>query len=258
MYVVQAGDTLSEIAQRFGVNVGTILWANARTEVQYLRPGDQLKIPAVSGVLVTVKKGDTIKALALKYGSDEQETMLVNRLSPDEPLPIGLEIVLPGGQPPAIIAGNGTVPSRIGNVPPSSYYPPSATPRPPSASTAGTSAAKLLWPTTSHTINQYYGWRHTGLDIDGDYSSPIYAAHDGEVTTAGWNSGGYGLQTLITGDGVMTRYGHQSKLFVKVGDKVKKGDVIGMMGTTGRSTGTHLHFEVYINGKRVNPLPYIK
>jgi murein DD-endopeptidase MepM/ murein hydrolase activator NlpD len=262
-YVVQVGDTLSEIAQRFGVNIGTILWANARTEVQYLRPGDQLKIPAVSGVLVTVKKGDTIKALAVKYGSDEQETFLINRLSPDEPLPIGLEIVLPGGQPPAvpiptILARNGSVPSRIGNIPPSSYYPPSATPRPPSANTGSTPSTKLLWPTPSHVINQYYGWRHTGLDIDGDFSSPIYAAHDGVVTAAGWNTGGYGLMILIQGDGVVTRYGHNSKLFVKVGDKVKKGEVISMMGTTGRSTGTHLHFEVYINGRRMNPLPYIK
>jgi murein DD-endopeptidase MepM/ murein hydrolase activator NlpD len=262
MYVVQPGDTLSEIAHRFGVNVGTILWANARTEFQYLRPGDQLKIPATSGVLVTVKKGDTIKALALKYGSDEQEILRTNRLSPDGPLAIGLEIILPGGQPPSVPASTilvgRPVPSNIGNVLPSSYYPPSSTPRPPSANTAGTSPTKLLWPTPGHRITQYYGWRHTGLDIDGDLTSPIYAAHDGVVTTSGWNSGGYGLQIIITGNGVMTRYAHHSKLFVKVGDRVKKGDVIGMMGSTGRSTGSHLHFEVYIGGKRVNPLSYIR
>jgi murein DD-endopeptidase MepM/ murein hydrolase activator NlpD len=107
-------------------------------------------------------------------------------------------------------------------------------------------------------ITQYYGWRHTGLDIDGDYSSPLYAAHDGTVTTAGWNKGGYGLQVIVSGSGVMTRYAHASKLFVTNGERVKKGQVIAMMGTTGRSTGTHLHFEVYINGSRVNPLAYIR
>ena len=105
-------------------------------------------------------------------------------------------------------------------------------------------------------ITQYYGWRHTGLDIDGHYDSPIYASHDGTVTTAGWNSGGYGLQILVSGDGFTTRYAHSSKMFVKVGDTVKKGDVIAMVGTTGRSTGTHLHYEVYVNGSRVNPLSY--
>jgi murein DD-endopeptidase MepM/ murein hydrolase activator NlpD len=258
-YVVQSGDTLSEIAQHFGITVGTILWANTRTEFQYLRPGDQLKIPTASGVLVTVKKGDTVKALAAKYRSDEQEILRANRLAPEETLPIGIELILPGGQPPAPpVIQRQPVPSNVGNVPPPSYYPPSATPRPPNANTSGISTSKLLWPTPSHVINQYYGWRHTGLDIDGDFSSPLYAAHDGVVTAAGWNTSGYGLMILIQGDGVMTRYGHSSKIFVKVGDHVKKGDVIAMMGTTGRSTGTHLHFEVYINGVRVNPLGYIR
>jgi murein DD-endopeptidase MepM/ murein hydrolase activator NlpD len=117
--------------------------------------------------------------------------------------------------------------------------------------------AKLLWPTSGHVITQYYGWKHTGVDIDGDYSSPLYAAADGTVQKAGWNSGGYGLMILIDHpNGMTTRYGHASKLFVKAGDSVKKGQVIAMMGTTGRSTGTHLHFEVYVNGKRTNPLAY--
>lgn len=247
-YTVQAGDSLSVIAQKFGVNVGTILWANNRSAYQYIRPGETLKIPPVSGVLVTIKKGDTLNALAVKYDSPVDEILRVNRLSEDEDIPVGLEIVLPGGRPP--------------------YTPPPASsiareterstgPKP---SNADTSAAKgkLLWPTSGRTITQYYGWRHTGLDIDGDYSSPIYASHDGTVSTAAWNKGGYGLQLVIDGDGVRTRYAHASKVYVGVGDTVKKGDVIAMVGTTGRSTGTHLHYEVYLNGKRVNPLAYIK
>jgi murein DD-endopeptidase MepM/ murein hydrolase activator NlpD len=79
------------------------------------------------------------------------------------------------------------------------------------------------------------------------------------VEQAGWNSSGYGLQIVIDHlDGRKTRYGHASKLFVHLGDTVHKGQAIAMVGTTGRSTGTHLHFEVYSNGKRKNPLAYIK
>lgn len=119
--------------------------------------------------------------------------------------------------------------------------------------------AKLLWPTRLAVINQYYGWNHTGLDIDGDYTDPIYASEDGTVMTAGWNSGGYGLQIIVDHPGgLRTRYAHASKLFVKVGDEVKRGQVIGYIGTTGRSTGTHLHYEVYDNGKRKNPLAYTR
>lgn len=249
VYTVQGGDTLSDIAHRFGVNVGTILWANSRTEFQYLRPGDVLKIPPVSGVLVTTKKGDTLLALANRYSSAVDEIVRVNRLNPDEALPVGVDITLPGGQPPAV------TPTYVARDPVPTTSVPSG-PRPSAADTSGIPSTKLVWPTSGRVITQYYGWRHTGLDIDGHYDSPIYASHDGTVTLAGWNSGGYGLQILVAGDGFTTRYAHASKMFVKVGDAVKKGDVIAMVGTTGRSTGTHLHYEVYVSGSRVNPLSY--
>lgn len=247
-YTVQTGDSLSVIAARFGVNVGTILWANNRSENQYIRPGDTLRIPPVSGVLVTVKSGDTLLALANKYDSNIDKIIETNRLNADEGLPTGLEIVLPDGHPPTAPP---PVPSYASPVP--NY------PKPPNANVSNVANASLIWPTSGHVITQYYGWSHTGLDIDGDYDSPIYASHDGVVTTAGWNSGGYGLQIMIkSDDGVMTRYAHSSKIFVGVGNRVKKGQVIAMVGTTGRSTGTHLHFEIYINGQRVNPLAYVR
>ena len=251
-YVVQEGDTLSGIAQQFNINVGTILWANSRTEFQYLRPGDALRIPPTSGVLVTIKKNDTLLSLANKYGSSVEEIVRANRLVPDEILPLGVELVLPGGQPPAApIAVR--VPVR-----PREPVPTTSGPKPANAD-ASTATGKLLWPTSGHVITQYYGWRHTGVDIDGDYASPIYASHDGTVTTASWNSGGYGMQIVLTSaDGVRTRYAHASKMFVKQGDTVKKGEVIAMVGTTGRSTGTHLHYEVYIGGRRTNPLSSIR
>ncbi|MDL1953064.1 M23 family metallopeptidase [Candidatus Uhrbacteria bacterium UHB] len=257
-YVVQHGDTLGVIAQRFGVNIGTILWANNRSETQYIRPGDTLRIPPVSGVLITTKKGDTLLSLANKYGSTVGEIIRANRLPQDETLPVGIEIVLPGGKPPV------TPPSLASRMPPSYAKEPSATApnpsiaKPPDDTSSNLPSGKLLWPTSGRVITQYYGWQHTGLDIDGHYDSPIYASHDGVITTAGWNKGGYGLQVVVTGGGVMTRYAHASKLFVNAGETVKKGQVLAMVGTTGRSTGTHLHYEVYINGKRVNPLAYVR
>lgn len=251
-YVVKEGDSLSVIAKQFGVNVGTILWANNRSATQYIRPGDELRIPPVSGVLVEVEKGDTLLALANTYGSDIDEIVDVNRLNPEQPLPEGAEIVLPGGQPPY------TPPKRtVTYSQPTTYTSPSV-PKPPDANPTTALGGKLLWPTSGHVITQYYGWRHVGLDIDGHYDSPIYASHDGVVTAAGWNKSGYGLQIVVSGNGVKTRYAHASKIFVKNGDRVTKGQVIAMVGTTGWSTGTHLHYEVYINGRRVNPLTYIR
>lgn len=248
-YIVQAGDTIASIAYRFGVNVGTILWANNLTERQYIRPGDKLKIPPVSGILVIVKKGDTVAKLAKKYGVSEKEIMNFNKITNDTTLALGAEIIIPGGKPPA--APQPVAANRAGQ---------SATGKKPSDVDASRlPSAQLLWPTAGHVITQYYGWRHTGVDIDGTLSSPLYAAQNGVVELAGWNSGGYGLQVVIRHPGgIKTRYAHASKIFVTAGQQVKRGQVIAMMGSTGRSTGSHLHFEVYANGIRRNPLIYIR
>jgi murein DD-endopeptidase MepM/ murein hydrolase activator NlpD len=100
---------------------------------------------------------------------------------------------------------------------------------------------------------------HPGIDLAGSYGSPIFATADGTVIRAGWNSGGYGnLVELDHGRGITTRYGHMSAILVKAGDHVKRGEQIGRMGSTGRSTGNHLHYEVRIDGRAVNPIPFMK
>lgn len=300
IYVVKENDTISSIAQQFGVNIGTILWNNNLTERQYIRPGDALRVPPVSGMLVTVKKGDTVSKLAATYGADEADILAFNNVSEGTPLPSGSELIIPGGRPPApvqdrvivAVRRESPVPSRerpkptpIAVATPANKPQTETTPaeivspdelnanegegnvsedgssgfKPEDVDTSNLPKTRLLWPTSSHVITQYYGWRHTGVDIDGDYASPIYAAEDGVVEKAGWNSGGYGLMILLDhAGGLVTRYAHTSKMFIKAGDTVHKGEVIAMVGTTGRSTGTHLHFEVYTNGKRTNPLAYIK
>jgi murein DD-endopeptidase MepM/ murein hydrolase activator NlpD len=276
-YTIQPGDSISVIASRYSVTVGTVLWANNLTSKSLLKPGMALKIPPVSGVLHTVAKGDTLKKIATTYGADLKDILAFNHLEADAKLNPGDEVVVPGGIPPAPVSRPVAVipPSNARtNVPISDiagkaldvYQELTGTTdnriKPtdaPSDVTENVAPGKFLWPSDLHVINQYYGWQHTGVDIDGDYTDPIYAAADGVVETAGWNAGGYGLMVLIDhGNGNKTRYGHASRLFVKTGDTVKRGQVIAMIGTTGRSTGTHLHFEVYINNKRVNPLAYIK
>jgi murein DD-endopeptidase MepM/ murein hydrolase activator NlpD len=100
---------------------------------------------------------------------------------------------------------------------------------------------------------------HPGIDLAGAYGTPIYATADGTVLRAGWNSGGYGnMVELDHGRGIVTRYGHMSAVLVHAGDHVTRGQQIGRMGSTGRSTGNHLHYEVRIDGKPVNPIPFMK
>nr|WP_297174729.1 M23 family metallopeptidase [uncultured Agathobaculum sp.] len=125
----------------------------------------------------------------------------------------------------------------------------------------------LIWPTPScTTVNSVYGWRlhpiygtmkfHAGEDIPASYGAEILAAASGTVVTAGWVSG-YGNYTVIDhGGGLMTAYGHQSSFAVSVGEVVTQGQVIGYVGSTGNSTGPHLHFEVYVNGETVDPMSY--
>jgi murein DD-endopeptidase MepM/ murein hydrolase activator NlpD len=100
---------------------------------------------------------------------------------------------------------------------------------------------------------------HAGIDLAGPVGTPIYATADGIVTEAGYNSGGYGnLIKLDHGRGIETRYGHLSAFSVRLGDRVKRGQLIGRMGSTGRSTGSHLHYEVRIDGRAVNPIPFMR
>ncbi len=120
-----------------------------------------------------------------------------------------------------------------------------------------------IWP-TSGEVSSPYGLRwggtdfHPGIDIANDMGTPIVATADGIVTTAGWNSGGYGNMVDIDhGNGIMTRYAHASQVIVVAGQHVRKGQLIAYMGSTGFSTGPHVHYEVRINGQTVNPVGYL-
>jgi len=245
-YTVQSGDVIGQIAERFGVSANTILWENSLTWNSTIRPGQKLNILQDSGVTHTVVSGDTILAIAKKYQSDAEKIVEANKLADASDISIGEKLFIPDGVKPTRIV--------------SSYTPPSSNTSgavPPSASVD--SGSKLLWPVLSHRITQYYTWSHSGLDIGDKTGNPIYAAEAGKVEKAGWNNGGYGNYVIINhGNGLQTLYGHASKVLVSVGDSVSRGQTIALVGSTGRSTGPHLHMEVRLNGSRQNPLNYIK
>ncbi len=249
-YVVKSGDTISSIAKKFGLSINTLLWTNKLTKFSIIRPGDKLTIPPQNGVIHSVKSGDTIKKIADLYQADEIAIIEANNINP-RALKVGSQIFIPDGVPPAPKI-------RKKSKPKTSLSLKQILTKPKPAPANPNSGTKLLWPAKSHRINQYYSLRHRALDINGRMGDPIYAAEDGKVIRAGWNRG-YGYNVMINhGNGMVTLYAHSSKLLVKKGDTVKRGDVIALIGSTGWSTGPHIHFEVRINGRKINPLTYTK
>jgi len=247
-YTVKMGDSISTIAEEFDISVNTILWENNLSSYSLIKPGMTLSILPVSGLSHTVARGETLSSVAKKYDVAESDIMTINKLADASQLSSGAKIIIPGGKKsslPEYKPKTYTGYTAIKNIIKSSDAPPAA-------------GNKMNWPTQGHIITQYYSWRHTGLDVANKVGTPLYAADSGTVTYSGW-SNGYGYNVLIDhGGGKQTRYAHASKLYVKDGEKVTKGETIAAMGSTGWSTGSHIHFEVIINGKKLNPLNYIK
>lgn len=249
-YTVQSGDTISGIAEKFGISVNTVLWANGLTSRSYIRPGNNLKILPTSGLIHKVVKGDTLSKIASKYQAKTEEIISANRLQDDgADIVVGEELIVPGGIMPTTYA-----------VSSNNTYTPLSQVAVPAPSVDTPAGSGFLWPTSVRRITQYYSWVHTGLDIGGPVGTPLYASKAGtvKVSQCGWN-GGYGCYIILDhGGGVQTLYGHASQLYVSVGETVVQGQTIAAMGSTGRSTGPHIHFEVRINGSRLNPLKYIR
>lgn len=232
VYVVRPDDTLSEIADMFGVSVNTIIWANNLKSARDVHPGDTYIILPVSGVEYTVVKGDTLKSIAKKYGADAKEIAQYNGLDPSVPLAIGTKIIIPGGEISAPAYSSGS--SRIIQEP---YL--------------GGSGPSLEGyysnPVPGGIITQsIHDWN--AIDIGAARNTPIRAAADGVVivtrNNGAWN-GGYGNYVVITHyNGTQTLYAHMTHAIVSSGQAVSSGQTIGYVGMTGLTTGPHLHFEV--------------
>ncbi len=225
LYVVREGDTLSEIAKMFRVSVNTIIWAN-NVSGGVIRPGDQLIILPISGIQHTVKTGDTLKSVAAKYKADVREIIQFNSLQPDSALAVGDTIIIPDGE--VAVAKAATPTSRLRGAGGPSYE--------------GYYTRPILGGRKTQGLHGY-----NGVDLASYIGAPILAAASGDVIIAkdsGWN-GGYGNYIVISHDnGTQTLYGHLLNLLVYLGKHVVRGEVIGYMGSTGKSTGSHLHFEV--------------
>ncbi len=249
---VNEGETLSTIAQKYGLeDVNTILWENNLEKSTKLKPGQELRILPVDGVRHKVARGETIFTISKKYGLDEAEAQRIvnypfNEFKNDETfeLAIGQTLVIPGGVKPA------AVPSL-----PSSRFASTLTPNAGSVTAAGS----FVWPAAGR-ITQRYSFYHKAFDIANKSGGSILAADSGTVIVAGWiDNSGYGNRVMIDhGNGFVTLYGHMSLIQVKQGQTVARGNVIGQMGSTGRSTGTHLHFEVRRGGVLENPGIYLR
>lgn len=224
VYTVREGDSLSEIAAMFGVTTNTILWANDIQRADLIQPNDTLVILPITGVRYVVKEGDTLAAIAKRYHGEVEDMIAYNGLASASDIRAGQTVVIPGGEVPAPTKPSG---SRAAAAPAggSGYF---VHPVPGAVRTQGL-----------HGYN--------GVDLGAAIGTAVRAAAAGEVIVSrsgGWN-GGYGTYVVIKHqNGTQTLYAHNSENYVSVGQYVSQGETIAAVGSTGRSTGAHLHFEV--------------
>ncbi len=247
-YEVQPNDTVSRIAGQFHISPDSILWANAELEdnPDRLSVGQVLSIPPVSGVLYSVQKGDTVASIAQRFKASAEDIINdssnqgVHDLKREPPMLVaGQPLMVPGGKKPFVIQRASL-----------------ATGAAPSGVLKGTSS--FILPVRACTTQSFAPW-HSGVDLAASLGTPVYAADSGyvSVVATGWNYG-YGNMILVDhGNGYVTRYAHLSAFAVKEGQSIKKGGLLGRMGSTGHSTGPHLHFEVIYNGTYRNPSYFV-
>lgn len=245
-YTVKSGDTVSSIADEFAITESTILWENNLSASSKLKAGDILRILPVAGVAYKVKSGDTIFSVAKTYQANSQAIIdfPFNDIGDDFALKTGTTLMIPDGAPP-----------EKAKPAPTQYL---AKGQKANFDIANLGSSQFGWP-ASGGMSQYFSWYHPAIDVSNLGGGPIRAADSGTVTVAGFvDSSGYGNRVILDhGNGYVTLYAHLSVNYVSVGQKIAKGEVLGMMGSTGRSTGTHLHFEIRKNGATQNPLGYL-
>ncbi|MEJ2563543.1 MAG: M23 family metallopeptidase [Anaerolineales bacterium] len=261
----QPGDSVFGIAEKFSLKPESVLWANLDVlgdDPHRLSPGQELNVPPVDGVLHSWSTGEGLTAVATYYGATAQDVIewpgnhldLGIDLS-DPPIEAGTLLVIPGGKreivtwsAPRITRSNPAVASILGPGACGSVY----------DGPIGTGV--FIWPTPLHYLSGYdYSSIHPAIDIAGSTGHAIFASDSGVVVYSGWNDWGYGYVIVIDhGNGWQTLYAHLSAINVGCGQAVFQGQVIGAMGSTGNSTGSHLHFEImHDEYGKVNPWNYL-
>lgn len=240
-HTLAAGETLSEIVGRYGITLTALVGANPDlSSLDRLPVGVELLIPPGEGLVVTFEFGDSLTELLAAYGADPVAVARANQLRGPLDLRPGMLLFLPGVAPSAALERLAEVRERENT---------------------------YIWPLHGR-LTSYYGRRnlgmgtaafHRGLDIAAPSGSTIVAARSGTVTFAGWSDRGYGnLVKIRHAGGAETWYAHASRVLVRVGQSVSQGQPIALVGSTGISTGPHLHLELHVNGVAVDPLAALR
>jgi LysM repeat protein len=234
LYKTRAGESISQIAQRFKLNLDTVLSWNDIRDVRSIRPGKVLGIPNADGLKYTVRRGDTLERIARANGLSLNAILDWNQL-PSSVISVGQELFLPG-----VHMRTNEMNRILGNL--------------------------FIYPVRGK-ISSYFGNRpdpftgvkrfHNGVDIVNAPGTPIGAAMAGTVEDVGFNNN-YGYYVILRHTGYQTLYGHLRRYVVSRGQKVQQGEKIGELGTTGYSTGPHLHFSIFKNGEAVDPMAFLK
>lgn len=250
IYTVRDGDTVARIALAYGISEQTIIDENNLSTSALIRPGQELKILPVSGIAHVVQKNETISGIAKKYGVDMETILEYNNIEFEEHIFPGDEIIIPNGvKPQPVTPERSQYLAGLQREDIQKYSVPED---------FSGSSGELLWPIPgAHRISQGFRSGHRAVDIPCRDCSVI-AALDGIVELSGWQKG-YGYTIVINhGNGLKTRYAHAKVLYVSAGDSVKAGQTIMISGSTGRSSGSHLHFEIIKDGVYLNPASLAK
>jgi len=245
MYTVQSGDSLTSIAEAFGLCPDYLLWNNpGREEDDRLLVGDKFLMPGARGIVYRVEPGETLSEIAARYSASVQDILSypANRLISADDIRAGMMILLPNGLPPSTFMQDADARDAYSNP----------------------SWAGYIWPFYG-PITTYYGeerpgYLHLAIDIGGlgHYGAPVVAVASGRVAKVVYGDASLGNYVIVAhDDGSRTVYGHMSEIFVRDEQYVDQAQPIGALGCTGQSTGTHLHFELWIDGGPVDPLEYL-
>ena len=247
-YLVEAGDTASSIAARFGLNEATVLFNNFDIyDPSQLTIGQRLTLPSVDGLVYTIQTGDTFSGLMANFQGDADATLALasNSLSSPDQIYVGQTLVLVHGS--ASVA-RGSVASSSGG----------------GQSTAVWTVPTFLWPLGFDEISDYFGTAransvgyHTGVDFTAAVGTIVGSTAAGQVTVATWDPSYGNWVEVDHGGGYRSRYAHLNEIFVREGEWVPSNAYIGTVGNTGNSSGAHLHFEIIVDGQAVNPLAWL-
>ncbi len=280
--IVRAGETLADVARRVGRTPATLTSANPGLASGELALGAAISVPPGDGVTEEVGPGDTLASLAARVGTSTGALAQLNDLSSDAVLRPGQSVLVP----PAATGAEAAPSGGMGGAGPAPTVVAVAAPADPAtvrerlrrmqdadlrAAVARLTAVSFqeldFRAPVQGRVSSRFGWRalsvngnhfHAGVDLAVALGTPVHAARDGVVVKAGWG-GTYGnVVYLDHGDGTQTRYAHLSRIEVRVGQRLRQGDVLGLAGSTGASTGPHVHFELRFDGRAVDPLEYLR